>query len=327
MAEMTYREALRRALIEAMEEDDRVFVLGEDVNQYGGPYGVTRDLGNMFGDRRVRDTPIAEMAIAGFATGAAMAGLRPIAELMTINFALIAADAIINHAAKVRSMFGGHAEAPVVIRTVGGAGAQLAATHSQNFEAMFAHIPGMYVAMPATPYDAKGLLRTAILVEDPVLFIEHAKLYNLRGEVPEERYTIPLGRADVKRPGKDVTLIAYSAMVHVALEVARQLADRGIEAEVVDLRSIRPLDTETIVRSVKKTNRAVVIEEDWRSFGVGAEVAARIQEEAFEWLDAPVHRVAAEEVPMPYARKLELAALPSTEKVLATLRAMKIVHA
>lgn len=325
MAEMTYREALRQALIEAMAEDERIFVMGEDVNKYGGSYGVTKDLANMFGDRRVRDTPIAEMAIAGVATGAAMAGLRPVAELMTINFALIAADAIINHAAKIRSMFAGQAEAPIVIRTVGGAGAQLAATHSQNFEAMFAHIPGMYVVMPATPYDAKGLLRTALLVDDPVLFIEHAKLYNLRGEVPEKPYTIPIGRADVKRPGKDVTLIAYSAMVHLALKVADRLADRGVEAEVIDLRSIRPLDAETIVRSVKKTNRAVVVEEDWRSYGVGAEVAARVQEAAFEWLDAPVHRVASEEVPFPYAKKLEQAAMPDVDKVLNQLREMKIV--
>ncbi len=324
MAEMTYREALRQALIEAMEEDERVFVMGEDVNLYGGSYGVTRDLATLFGDRRVRDTPIAEMGIAGVATGAAMAGLRPVAELMTINFALISADAIINHAAKIRSMFAGQAQAPVVIRTVGGGGAQLAATHSQNFEAMFSHIPGLLVAMPATPYDAKGLLRTAILVNDPVLFIEHAKLYNLRGEVPEERYTIPLGRADVKRAGKDLTLIAYSAMVHVALDVANKLADRGVEAEVVDLRSLRPLDTETIVRSVKKTNRAVVVEENWRSYGIGAEVVARIQEEAFEWLDAPVRRVASEEVPFPYAKKLEQAAMPSAEKVLAQLREMRV---
>lgn len=325
MAEMTYREALRQALIETMEEDERVFVMGEDVNQYGGSYGVTKDLASMFGDRRVRDTPIAEMAIAGVATGAAMAGLRPVAELMTINFALIASDAIINHAAKVRSMFAGQAEAPVVIRTVGGAGAQLAATHSQNFESLFAHIPGMYVVMPAVPYDCKGLLRSAILVDDPVLFIEHAKLYNLHGDVPEKPYTIPIGRADVKRPGKDVTLIAYSAMVHVALDVADRLTDRGVEAEVVDLRSIRPLDTETIVRSVKKTNRAVVVEENWRSFGIGAEIVSRVQQEAFEWLDAPVHRVASEEVPFPYAKELEQAALPSAEKVLDTLRAMKII--
>lgn len=325
MAEMTYREALRQALIEAMEEDERVFVMGEDVNLYGGSYGVTKDLAGMFGDRRVRDTPIAEMGIAGVATGAAMAGLRPVAELMTINFSLIAADAIINHAAKVRSMFAGQVGAPLVIRTVGGGGAQLAATHSQNFETLFAHIPGLYVVMPATPYDAKGLLRTAILVNDPVLFIEHAKLYNLRGEVPDEKYTIPLGKADIKRPGKDLTLISYSAMVHVALGVADKLAEQGVEAEVVDLRSMRPLDTETIVQSVKKTNRAVVVEEDWRSYGIGAEVAARVQEEAFEWLDAPVRRVASEEVPFPYAKKLEQAAMPGAEKVLDQLREMRIL--
>jgi pyruvate dehydrogenase E1 component beta subunit len=322
---MTYREALRQAHIEAMQEDDRIFVIGEDVNLYGGSFGVTRDLAKLFSDRRVRDTPISEMAIAGVATGAAMAGLRPIAELMTINFALLAADAIINHAAKVRAMFAGQTQAPIVIRTVGGGGTQLASTHSQNFEAMFAHIPGMYVVMPATPYDAKGLLRSAILVNDPVLFIEHARLYNLRGEVPAEPYTIPIGRADVKRPGKDVTIIAHSAMVHVALNVAGKLADQGVEAEIIDLRSIRPLDTETIVRSVKKTNRAVVLEENWRSFGVGAEVVARIQEEAFEWLDAPIHRVASEEVPVPYARNLEQAALPDADRLLNQLREMRII--
>lgn len=325
MAEMTYREALRQALIEAMEEDEDIFVMGEDVNKYGGSYGVTKDLADLFGDRRVRDTPIAEAGIVGVATGAAMAGLRPVAELMTINFALVAADSIINSAAKVRSMFAGQSSAPMVIRTVGGAGAQLAATHSQNFEAMFSHIPGLYVVMPAVPYDCKGLLRSAILVNDPVLFIEHAKLYNLRGEVPEEPYTIPIGRADVKRQGKDVTLLAYSAMVHVALDVAEKLADRGVDAEVVDLRSIRPLDTETIVRSVKKTNRAVVVEESWRSFGVGAEVATRVQEEAFEWLDAPVHRVSSEEVPFAYSKVLEQAALPSADKVMEQLREMRIL--
>lgn len=325
MAEMTYREALRQALIEAMEEDDSIFVMGEDVNQYGGSYGVTKDLADMFGDHRVRDTPIAEAGIVGVATGAAMAGLRPVAELMTINFALIAADPIINSAAKVRSMFGGQASAPMVIRTVGGAGAQLAATHSQNFEAMFSHIPGLYVVMPATPYDCKGLLRTSILVNDPVLFIEHAKLYNLRGEVPEEPYTIPIGRADVKRQGEDVTLLSYSAMVHVALDVAEKLADRGVDAEVVDLRSIRPLDTETVVRSVKKTNRAVIVEENWRSFGVGAEVAMRVQQEAFEWLDAPVHRISSEEVPFAYSKVLEQAALPSADKVIEQLREMRIL--
>lgn len=325
MAEMTYREALRQALIEVMEEDENVFVMGEDVNLYGGSYGVTKELADMFGDRRVRDTPIAEAGIVGVATGAAMAGLRPVAELMTINFALVAADAIINSAAKLRSMFGGHSQAPMVIRTVGGAGAQLAATHSQNLEVMFAHVPGLYVVMPATPYDCKGLLRSAILVDDPVLFIEHAKLYNLRGEVPEEPYTIPIGRADVKREGKDVTLIAYSAMVHVALDAAEKLADQGVEAEVIDLRSIRPLDMETIVASVKKTNRAVTVEENWQSFGVGAEVATRVQQEAFEWLDAPVRRVASEDVPFAYSKVLEQAALPSADKVLEQLRDMRIL--
>jgi pyruvate dehydrogenase E1 component beta subunit len=324
MAEISLRQALREALIEAMRADDSIFVIGEDVNRYGGSYGVTKDLADEFGDDRIRDAPISEAGLLGLATGAAMYGLRPVAELMTINFALLASDAIVNHASKVRSMFAGQASVPLVIRTVGGAGAQLAATHSQNLEAMFAHIPGLYVGTPATPYDAKGMLTTALHSHDPVLFIEHALLYGLKGEVPDQPYEIPLGQADVKRRGDDVTLIAYARMVHVALDVAERLAEQGVEAEVIDLRWLRPLDGETLIRSVKRTNRAVVIEEDWRSYGVGAEVAARIQEEAFDWLDAPVARVAAVEAPIPYARNLEQAALPDTDRVLAQLRELYV---
>ncbi|MFQ5882353.1 MAG: alpha-ketoacid dehydrogenase subunit beta [Candidatus Methylomirabilales bacterium] len=316
MPMITYREALNQALREEMTRDERVLVFGEDVVAYGGAYGVTSGLAQDFGEKRVMDTPIAEGGIAGTAVGAAMGGLRPVAELMTINFALLAADQIINHAAKVRHMFGGQMSVPLVIRAVGGAGAQLAATHSQNLEAIFAHVPGLKVVTPAMPRDAKGLLKSAIRDEDPVLCIEHALLYRVRGEVPEEEYLIPLGKAEVKREGTDITLVAYSRMVLVALEAADRLSQEGIRAEVVDLRSLHPLDMEAVLRSVKKTNRAITIEEAWRSYGIGAEVASRIQEEAFDDLDAPIQRVAAVEVPMPYAKNLEQAAVPDAQRVI-----------
>lgn len=324
MAVITYREALSQALREEMRRDNRIIILGEDVVDYGGAYGVTRGLADEFGEKRVKDTPIAELGIVGTAVGAAMNGLRPIAELMTINFAILAMDAIVNHAAKVRYMFGGQAKCPLVIRTAGGAGAQLAATHSQNVEVWFAHVPGLKVVVPATPKDAKGLLKAAIRDEDPVLFVEHSLLYGTKGEVPGGDYVVPIGQADVKREGKDLTFIAYSRMILVALEAAQLLAQEGIEAEVVDLRTLRPLDTETVVRSVKKTNRAIIVEEDWRSFGVGAEVAARLVEEAFDYLDAPIQRVATAEVPMPYARNLEQAALPKVEDVVRVAKALLI---
>lgn len=324
MAVITYREALSQALREEMRRDNRIIILGEDVVDYGGAYGVTRGLADEFGEKRVKDTPIAELGIVGTAVGAAMNGLRPIAELMTINFAILAMDAIVNHAAKVRYMFGGQAKCPLVIRTAGGAGAQLASTHSQNVEVWFAHVPGFKVVVPATPKDAKGLLKAAIRDEDPVLFVEHSLLYGTKGEVPGEDYVVPIGQADVKREGKDLTFIAYSRMVLVALEAAQLLAQEGIDAEVVDLRTLRPLDTETVVRSVKKTNRAIIVEEDWRSFGVGAEVAARLVEEAFDYLDAPIQRVATAEVPMPYARNLEQAALPKVEDVVRVAKNLLI---
>lgn len=324
MAVITYREALNQALREEMRRDHRIIILGEDVADYGGAYGVTRGLFEEFGEKRVKDTPIAELAIVGTAVGAAMNGLRPIAELMTINFAVLAMDQIVNHAAKVRYMFGGQASCPLVIRTVGGAGAQLAATHSQNLEVWFAHVPGLKVVTPATPQDAKGLLKAAIQDEDPVLFVEHALLYGTKGEVPEGDDTIPLGVAEVKREGGDLSLIAYSRMVLIALEAAHLLAQEGIDTEVVDLRTLRPLDTETVVRSVKKTNRVVIIEEGWRSFGVGAEVAARIVEHAFDYLDAPIRRIATAEVPIPYAGNLERAALPKVDDVVRAARALLI---
>lgn len=324
MPVITYREALNQALREEMARDERVLIFGEDVVAYGGAYGVTSGLGKEFGEKRVMDTPIAEGGIAGTAVGAAMGGLRPVAELMTINFALLAADQIINHAAKVRHMFGGQMSVPLVIRAVGGAGAQLAATHSQNLEVIFAHVPGLKVVTPATPKDAKGLLKSAIRDDDPVLFIEHALLYRVRGEVPDGEYLIPLGRAEVKREGRDLTFVAYSRMVLVALEAADKLHDEGIEAEVVDLRTLRPLDMETVLSSVRKTNRVVIIEEDWRSYGIGAEVASRIQEEAFDHLDAPIQRVAAVEVPMPYAKHLEQGAIPDAKRVIETVKQLLV---
>ena len=320
MPMLTYREALHHALREEMKRDERVLVFGEDVVAYGGAYGVTSGLAKDFGEKRVFDTPIAEGIIAGAAVGAAMGGLRPVAELMTINFALLAADQIINHAAKIMHMFGGQMAVPLVIRAVGGAGAQLASTHSQNLEAMFAHVPGLKVVTPATPADAKGLLKSAIRDDDPVVFIEHALLYRVRGEVPEGEHLVPLGKAEVKREGKDVTVVAYSRMTLVALEAADRLTQEGIEAEVVDLRTLRPLDMATVLRSVRKTHRAVTVEEAWRSYGIGAEVASRIQEEAFDDLDAPIQRVAAVEVPMPYAKNLEQAAIPDARRVLTAVK-------
>jgi pyruvate dehydrogenase E1 component beta subunit len=320
MPMLTYREALHHALREEMKRDERVLVFGEDVVAYGGAYGVTSGLAKDFGEKRVFDAPIAEGIIAGTAVGAAMGGLRPVAELMTINFALLAADQIINHAAKIMHMFGGQMAVPLVIRAVGGAGAQLASTHSQNLEAMFAHVPGLKVVTPATPADAKGLLKSAIRDDDPVVFIEHALLYRVRGEVPEGEHLVPLGKAEVKREGKDVTVVAYSRMTLVALEAADRLSQEGIAAEVVDLRTLRPLDMATVLRSVRKTHRAVTVEEAWRSYGIGAEVASRIQEEAFDDLDAPIQRVAAVEVPMPYAKNLEQAAIPDAQRVLTAVK-------
>lgn len=325
--EMTMAQALNAALDEWMAENPAAFVMGEDINAYGSAYGVTRDLPKKFGDARVRDTPIAEGAIVGVAVGAAMAGLRPVAELMTINFALLASDAIINHAAKIRSMFGAQANVPLVIRT-NGSGRQLGATHSQNFEAMFAHIPGLRVAAPATAYDAKGMLAAALRLDDPTLFNENQLLYREKGDVPEGLYTLPVGKAHVEREGEPggLTLIGYSRGLKIAMAAAERLAEEfGLEAEVINLRWLRPLDTETVLESVKKTNRALVVEEDWRSYGIGAEVAARIQEEAFDWLDAPVMRVAGIEAPMPYAANLEEAAWPSVERVIEALRKQRII--
>jgi len=317
MAHITYREAISQALREEMHRDERVFIMGEEVGTWGGSYAVTRGFLAEFGEKRVRDTPIAESAIVGAATGAALAGLRPVAELMTINFALLAMDQIINHTSKLHYMFNGQFTVPIVIRTVGGGGRQLGATHSQTLDVIFAYFPGLKVVAPGTPADAKGLLKSAIRDDDPVFFIEHATLYSVRGEVPDdEEFLVPIGISDVKREGKDVTLVSYSKMIQVTLEAADKLAQQGVEAEVIDLRSLRPLDMRPVLQSVKKTNRLVVIEEGWRSFGVGAEVSCRVAELAFDDLDAPIRRVAQAEVPLPYNRRLEQMALPQVEDVI-----------
>jgi pyruvate dehydrogenase E1 component beta subunit len=320
MAVMTMREAISQALWEEMERDERVFIMGEEVGVWGGSYAVTKGFYDHFGPERVRDTPIAEGVIVGAANGAAMAGLKPVAELMTINFAFLAMDQIVNISAKAHSMFGGQFKVPIVIRTVGGGGRQLGATHSQTPDVVFAHFPGLKVVAPATPRDAKGLLKSAIRGEDPVLFIENATLYPLRGEVPEGEVIEPIGVSTVQRPGRDVTIITYSKMVQTSLQAAEQLAKEGIEAEVVDLRTLRPLDMGPVLESFRKTNRAVIAEEGWRSYGVGAEVAARLYEQAFDFIDAPIQRVAQDEVPLPYNRKLEQEALPQVEDVIRAVK-------
>jgi pyruvate dehydrogenase E1 component beta subunit len=323
MAVITYRQALNETLRGELQRDDNVLLMGEEIGLFEGSYKVTAGLLQEFGARRVVDTPIAEEGFVGMAAGAAMLGLRPVVEIMTINFSLLAIDQIVNHAAKIHYMFGGQASVPMVLRTPGGGGNQLAATHSQNFEAWYAYVPGLKVLCPSTPYDARGLLRSAIRDDDPVIFIENLALYNTKGEVPDngDDYTVPIGLAEVKKEGEHLTIVAYSRMTVVALDVARRLEEeQGISAEVVDLRSLRPLDRETIVNSVKKTGRAVVMEEDWGTYGVGAEIAATIQEGAFDYLDAPVKRVSGVEVPLPYAKVLERAALPSDKHLIRAIR-------
>ena len=320
MARITMREAISQALWEEMEHDPNVFIMGEEVGLWGGTYAVTKGFYDHFGAKRVRDTPISEAAIIGSAIGAALTGLRPIAELMTINFAFSAMDHIVNEAAKFRYMFGGQFTIPMVIRTVSGGGRQLGATHSQTPDAVFAHFPGLIVVSPGTPEDAKGLLKSAIRSDDPVLFIENATLYQVRGEVPEGEYTIPLGKSKIQRPGKDVTIVTYSKMLEISYKAADQLAKSGIEAEIVDLRSLRPLDMQPVIESFKKTNRAVIVEEGWKSYGVGSEVANRIYENAFDYADAPVKRVAQKEVPLPYNQQLEQMALPQVDDVIQAVK-------
>jgi 2-oxoisovalerate dehydrogenase E1 component len=318
--QIRYWEALNEALQEELDRDERVFIMGEDVGLYGGAYGATRGLFEKYGPERVRDTAISEAAIGGAAVGAAMTGMRPVAEIMYVDFTPLAMDQIANQGAKNRYMFGGRTKVPMVIRTEGGAGRCIAAHHSQSLEALWVHFPGIYVVMPATPYDAKGLLKTCIRDDNPIMFIEHKMLYGTRGPVPEEEYLIPLGVADVKRPGKDATVVAYSRQVLFALQAAEQLATEGIEAEVVDLRCLKPLDMATVVESVKKTGRLVVVNEAYRTGGFPGELITRICEEAFFFLDGPPVRVTAADVPVPMSQVLEDAAIPQVADIVRTVR-------
>ncbi len=320
MAEITMRQAISDALWEEMERDENVFIMGEEVGIWGGTYAVTKGFYDHFGEKRVRDTPIAEAAIVGAGIGAAMVGLRPVSELMTINFAFVAMDHIVNEAPKLRYMFGGQMKVPLVIRAVGGGGRQLAATHSQTPDAVFAHFPGLKVVSPGTPADAKGLLKSAIRSDDPIMFIENATLYQTRGEVPEGEHLVPIGKSKVQREGTDVSIVTYSKMLQVSLRAAEQLAAEGISAEIVDLRSLRPLDMDPVIESFKKTNRAVLVEEGWPTYGIGAEIAARLYDEAFDYIDAPIKRVAQKEVPLPYNQALEQHALPQLADVISAVK-------
>ncbi|MGH2907006.1 MAG: alpha-ketoacid dehydrogenase subunit beta [Solirubrobacterales bacterium] len=322
MAEMRYREALNLALREELRRDPDVFLMGEDIGVFNGAFKVTEGLLEEFGEKRVRDTPISENTIVGMGLGAAMAGLRPVVELMTINFSLLAMDQIINHMAPIHYMFGGQAKAPMVVRMPQGAGHQLAATHSHSFEAFFLHAPGLLVATPSTPADAKGLLKAAIRDDNPVVFIEHETLYGMTGEVPEDpEFVVPFGQAEVRREGEDVTIVGISRMAVTAMQAAEQLAELEVSAEVIDPRTLRPLDLDTILRSVQKTNKVVVVEEGWPHGGVGANITALIQEQAFDYLDAPIQRVSGADVPMPYSKPLEQAAFPHAENIVAAAMA------
>ncbi|GAB3614423.1 alpha-ketoacid dehydrogenase subunit beta [Humibacter ginsengisoli] len=321
MTEMTYRQALHDTLRDELLRDENVMLMGEEIGIFDGSYKITAGLLKEFGARRVRDTPISEGGFTGAAIGAAMLGLRPVVEIMTINFSLLALDEIVNHAAKIHGMFGGQLSVPMVIRTPGGGGQQLGASHSQNIELYYAFVPGMKVVAPSTPADAKALLLASIRDDDPVLFLENLALYNTKGEVPDDVEPATIGKAKVTREGKDLTLIGYSRMAVVAQQAAERLAETdGLDIEVIDLRSLRPLDRDTIIESVKKTNAAVMLEDDWLTYGIGAEIAASISDGAFDYLDAPVRRVAMAEVPMPYAKPLETAALPSFDDVVNAIR-------
>jgi pyruvate dehydrogenase E1 component beta subunit len=317
MAEMRYREALNAAIREEMERDESVFIMGEDIGVFQGAFKVTQGLLEAFGDTRVRDTPISENSFVGMGVGAAMSGLRPIVEIMTINFSLLAMDQIVNHAAAIHYMFGGQAKVPMVIRMPQGGGHQLGPTHSHSLEALFVHVPGLLVAVPSTAADAKGLLKAAIRDDNPVVFIEHESLYGQRGEVPDDMEPMRFGEAAVRREGDDVTIVGISRMAVTAMKAAEKLeSEHEIAADVIDPRTLRPLDLDTILDSVKKTNRAVIVEEGWPHGGVGANLAALIQEQAFDWLDAPVQRVTGADVPMPYSKPLEQAAFPHEEHVM-----------
>jgi pyruvate dehydrogenase E1 component beta subunit len=322
MADVTYREALRLALDDELARDERVFLMGEEIGRFEGSYKVTAGLWQKWGPKRVRETPISEEGFVGAGIGAAMLGLRPVVEIMTVNFVLVAMDMIVNHAAKISQMFGGKVTVPLVVRMPGGAGAQLTAQHSQSLEVLFAHIPGLKVVAPSTPADAYGLLKSAILDDDPVMFMENLVLYNITGPLDNASGdgAVPIGLASVARPGRDLTLVAHSYTTRRCLAVADRLAQVGVEAEVIDLRSLRPLDVDTVIASVSKTSRCLIAEEGWATFGISAELAARVHRACFDDLDAPVERVGSAEVPMPYAKPLELAAMPLEDKIEAAAR-------
>ncbi|MFB3895429.1 MAG: pyruvate dehydrogenase complex E1 component subunit beta [bacterium] len=320
MSEITYREALNQAIREEMERDPNVFLMGEEVGFYQGAYKVSKGLLEVFGPNRIIDTPITEPSFTGVGIGASLVGLRPIIEMMTFNFAILALDQIINNAAKIRYMSGGQLKVPIVIRGPGGAAHQLAAQHSQSIESFLCHTPGLKVVMPYTPKDAKGLLKSAIRDDNPVICIEAELLYGTKGEVPDGEYLIPIGQAEIKREGKDITLLAWSKMVYLALQSAKQLEQDGVSIEVIDLRSLRPLDIDTIVQSAKKTSRVVIVEEGWPFAGIGAEIAYQISQRAFGYLDAPIERITSRDVPMPYAKSLEHAVLPDIERVIIAIK-------
>jgi pyruvate dehydrogenase E1 component beta subunit len=318
--ETLYRVALREALTEEMERDENVYLIGEDIGTFGGAYRVTDGLLDRFGPQRVVDTPIAEEGFVGAAIGSAMLGLRPVVELMTINFSLVAYDQIVNNAAKIRYMFGGEAKVPLVIRMPGGAGHQLSAQHSHSLEVIYGLIPGLLVVAPTTPEDAKGMLKSAIRTDNPVMFLESMSLYNVRGIVPPGDYTTLLGKAAIRRAGSDVTVVGVSRMAVLAHEAAKQLEEEDVDVEVIDLRSIRPIDWDPIVESVRKTGRCVVVEEGWATYGVTAELAAGVQERCFDYLDAPVRRLGGAQVPMPYSLPLEKASIPTSEDIKTLIR-------
>jgi pyruvate dehydrogenase E1 component beta subunit len=317
VAEKLMRVALREAIDEEMARDDTIFLIGEDIGKFGGAYRVTEGLLEKYGPMRVVDAPIAEEVIVGSAIGAAMTGLRPVVELMTVNFSLVAFDQIVQNAAKIRYMFGGEVGVPMVIRMPGGAGHQLSSQHSHSFENLYGSIPGLVVLAPTTPEDAKGLLKTAIRLNDPVMFLESMSLYNLRGDVPDGDYTVPIGKAAIRREGADLTIVAVSRQAVLATIAAQRLEEADVDAEVIDLRSIRPIDWRTITESVKKTNRLLVVEEGWPTYGVSAEISAGVQERCFDYLDAPILRFGGAEVPMPYNQQLEKTAIPSADDIVA----------
>ncbi|MBI1821340.1 MAG: pyruvate dehydrogenase complex E1 component subunit beta [Nitrospirae bacterium] len=320
MPSILYREALNQALREEMRRDDRVFLMGEEVGYYQGAFKVSKGLLEEFGEKRVIDTPITELGFTGVGVGAAMMGLRPVIEMMTFNFAILAMDQIVNNAVKIQYMSGGQFRVPMVVRGPGGPSRQLAAQHSQSLESWFCHVAGLKVVAPSTPKDAKGLLKSSIRDGNPIIFIEGQELYSQKGEVPEEEYLIPIGQGEIKKEGSDVTLIAWSKMLHLAMDVARDLEQKGVSVEVIDPRTLKPLDVPLLVSSIKKTHRAVIVEEGWRFCGLGAEISSILYGQAFDAFDAPIERVTGIDVPMPYAKNLEKAAIPDKERVMAAIK-------